>query len=316
MNRKWFEIKNEAEDKAEVWIYDLIGEDFWGGISAKSFIDELNEIKASNIDLHINSPGGLVRDGQAIHNAIARHPAKVTTYVDGLAASIASTVALAGDEVIMADNSLMMIHSAWAFTMGNAKETHHNADVLEKHDQTIQGIYQRKTGKDLSEIQDAMEAETWFTADEAVEFGLADRVEEGLQAAACLVTPEVMARFKNPPEILKQSDLISAQEAGDRLLDEANRKSKVVHGPSASQLSEVVDEEPEPKNPLIAASIEGPDGKQIALTIHHSDGTTSNDLPDDIVLQPAGAAVKDDGASSEKEPIDLAYELIEHRRKK
>lgn len=201
----WYQIKNQSEDTAEVWIYDFIGEDFFGeGISAKGFVDELNEITAPNIDLHINSPGGSVREGQAIHNAIARHPAKVTTYVDGLAASIASTVALAGDEVIMADNSLMMIHKAWTIGMGNADELHHTADVLAKHDQTIEGIYQRKSDQDLQVIQDAMAEETWFTAQEAIDFGLADSVEEGLKAVACSISPEIMARFKNAPAALKE----------------------------------------------------------------------------------------------------------------
>ena len=200
----WYEIKNAAEETAEVWIYDMIGEDFFGdGITAKSFVSDLNEITASKIDLHVNSPGGSVREGQAIHNAIARHPAKVTTYVDGLAASIASTIALAGDEVIMADNSLMMIHKSFAMAMGNSEDMTKAAEKLEKHDQAIGGIYARKTGKDIAEIQDAMAAETWFTADEAVDFGLADKVESGLKAVALAIDEKIVARWKNAPDIDK-----------------------------------------------------------------------------------------------------------------
>jgi len=196
----WYEIKAAHEDTAEVWIYDEIGESFWGeGVSAKTFNKELSEITAPNIDLHIHSPGGMFFEGQAMHAAISRHPAKVTTIVDGLAASAASLVALAGDEVVMADGAYMMIHNAWSLAMGNASDLRDSADLLDKIDQTQQNTYQRKSGQALSAIQDAMAEETWFTASEAVEFGLADRVEEGLKAAAMTITPEIAARFKNMP---------------------------------------------------------------------------------------------------------------------
>lgn len=198
---KWFEIKNQTDEKAEIWIYDVIGQDFWGeGVSAKQFVKDIKEIDGSQIDLHINSPGGSVWDGQAIFNAIKRHPANVTTFVDGLAASIASTIALAGDEVVMADNSLMMIHKAWSCVCGNADDMRGSADVLDKVDTTLVGIYARKTGQDDQTITEAMTEETWFTADEAVEFGLADRTEEGLQVAALVVDSEIYNRFKNVPE--------------------------------------------------------------------------------------------------------------------
>jgi len=198
---KYIEIKNKTDDTAEVWIYDEIGENFWGeGITAKGFVSDLNKLDVKNIDLHINSPGGNVWDGQAIFNAVQRHPAKVTTYIDGLAASIASTIALAGDEVIMADNSLMMIHNAWNGSMGNAKEHRATADLLDKVDDTLTGIYVNKTGKKESEIQSAMEDETWFTASEAVEFGLADSTSEGLDVAAKLNDWDMVAKFKNVPE--------------------------------------------------------------------------------------------------------------------
>ena len=197
----WFEIKNKTEDSAEVWIYDVIGEDFLGvGIVAKTFVKDLMALDVAHIALHINSPGGSVWDGQAIYNAIARHPAKVTTYVDGLAASIASVIALAGDTVIMAENALMMIHKGWARVIGNADEMRDSADVLDKIDETIAGIYERKTGKDSAEIASAMAEETWYTASEAVDFGLADQVEEGLQAAAMVIPESIKARYKHVPE--------------------------------------------------------------------------------------------------------------------
>ena len=106
--KKWFDIKNKTAETAEIWIYEYIGADFWSGdgITAKSFQKELSEIKAKQIDLHINSPGGDVFDGITIYNLLKQHPANVTTYIDGLAASIASVIALAGDNVYMAENAL------------------------------------------------------------------------------------------------------------------------------------------------------------------------------------------------------------------
>jgi len=118
---KWYKIEAKA-DKAEIWIYEYIGEDFWtgGGVTAKSFQKYLAAVKASQIDLHINSPGGDVFDGITIYNLLKQHPATVTTYIYGLAASIASVIALAGDRIVMAENALYMVHNPWGVSMGDA----------------------------------------------------------------------------------------------------------------------------------------------------------------------------------------------------
>jgi ATP-dependent protease ClpP protease subunit len=131
--KTWFKIENKGA-VAEVWIYEQIGEDFWsgGGTTAKSFQAELAKIKAGQIDLHINCPGGEVFDGITIYNLIKQHPANVTTYIDGLAASIASLIALAGNQVKMADNALFMIHNPWGMTAGDSKEMRRMADRLDK----------------------------------------------------------------------------------------------------------------------------------------------------------------------------------------
>lgn len=208
---KCYEIKNQGDEKAEVWIYDVIGEDFWGeGVTAKNFVKEMSDLDVSQIDLHINSPGGSVWDGQAIFNAIKRHPANVTSFIDGSAFSIASVIAQAGDKVVMAENALMMIHNSWSCLCGNANDMRDSAAVLDKVDETISGVYQRKTGKDTEEIQDAMAEETWFTADEAVEFGLADETSAELKVAALQVDPETMARYKHAPDSLMQKEKASS----------------------------------------------------------------------------------------------------------
>jgi ATP-dependent Clp endopeptidase proteolytic subunit ClpP len=200
--KKWYKIEAKA-DKAEIWIYEAIGEDIWtgGGVTAKKFQKELAEIKASQIDLHINSPGGSVFDGVTIYNLIKQHPANVTTYIDGIAASIASVVALAGNTVTMAENAIYMIHNPFGGVMGNASDMRKFADVLDKIGGTMVSTYAEKTGKPDDEIRALMDEETWMTADEAMEFGFVDNISGALDMAACSKFVPVMsaAGFKNIP---------------------------------------------------------------------------------------------------------------------
>jgi ATP-dependent Clp endopeptidase proteolytic subunit ClpP len=203
--KKWFEIKNKAE-KAEIWVYEQIGVDWWtgDGMTAKAFQKELAGINASQIDLHINSPGGEVFDGITIYNLLKQHKATVTTYIDGLAASIASVVALAGDTIIMAENALMMIHNPWGMAMGDSADMRKMADELDIVSGSIAKAYISKTGKNESDIVDMMDAETWMTADEALEMGFIDQITEKMDMAACVkfVPTMVQAKFKHIPEKL------------------------------------------------------------------------------------------------------------------
>lgn len=184
--RQWYSIK-AAADRAEVFIYEQIGEDWWTGegVTAKAFAADLAALKVGHIDLRVNSPGGSVFDGQAIYNAIKRHPARVTAYIDGLAASIASVIVLAADEVVMADNALFMIHNPWGCAQGGADAMRQYADLLDKVRETILSVYRERTGLDDATLTAAMDAETWFTADEAQTFGFIDRIGPGLKLAAC-----------------------------------------------------------------------------------------------------------------------------------
>ena len=200
--KTWYEFKNKT-DKAEIWIYEEIGEDFWtgGGVTAKGFQKELSAIKASQIDLHINSPGGVVFDGITIYNLLKNHSANVTTYIDGLAASIASVIALAGNKVIMAENALFMIHNPYGMVAGNATEMRDFADKLDKVGGAIATTYISKTGKTDVEIQAMLDAETWMTAAEALDNGFIDEVSGEADMAACAKFVPVMqkARFQNIP---------------------------------------------------------------------------------------------------------------------
>lgn len=171
----WYRIRNLAADEAEVVIYDEIG---WFGVSAQEFIRELRDITADRITLRVNSPGGEVFDGIAIYNLLRSHPAHVTAYVDGIAASIASVIALAGDEVIMQPHSQLMIHDPWGMCIGNAADMEEMAARLGKHADDIAAVYADRAGGTVAEWRERMAAEVWYSAQETVEAGLADRVAE------------------------------------------------------------------------------------------------------------------------------------------
>lgn len=195
-----YSIKVEAKE-ATVPIYEEIGEGGWfEGFSAKQFAEELKAWgKLEKIIVRINSPGGEVFDGITIYNLLKQNSAKVIVYVDGLAASIASVIAMAGDEIHMADNALMMIHDPWSFAIGNAADMRETADRLDKVAGTIVRTYAKKTGKGEQELADMMAAETWMNADEAVEHGFADYVVEALPMAASANFDLEKFRYKRSP---------------------------------------------------------------------------------------------------------------------
>lgn len=176
-----FEIKNEGET-ATIYVYDAIGSMF--GIDAMQFIADLNSVGSKNINLRINSPGGDVFEAKAIANAIKNHPSKVTAYVDGLAASAATTIALAADEVVMSEGSFFMIHNAWSLAMGDADEMLKMAEMLEKVTDSIANEYTAKTGKEKEQVRKWMNEETWFTAQEALDNGFVNSIDKGMKAAA------------------------------------------------------------------------------------------------------------------------------------
>lgn len=172
----WYRIKNSAtdDDTTEVLVYDTIGG--WFGVEASEFVHELSDITTSNINVRINSPGGSVYDGIAIYNALMMHPANINVYVDSLAASIASVIAMAGDTVTMLPGSQMMIHDALMYTVGNAQTLREDADFLDKQSDNIAGFYAAKAGGEPAEWRARMLDETWFFAQEAVDLGLADKI--------------------------------------------------------------------------------------------------------------------------------------------
>lgn len=172
--KDWYRIENLAgSGTASIYIYDEIG--YWG-ITATDFIRELNAVTASRIDLHLNSPGGEAFEGVAIYSALKQHAAEVHVYVDSLAASIASVIAMAGDTITMGTGSTMMIHLASGLEIGNADDLRRYADVLDVVSGNAAAIYAERAGGTPEQWLETMRAETWYTAEEAVAAGLADEV--------------------------------------------------------------------------------------------------------------------------------------------
>ncbi len=179
-----YEVKAQA-DEGEIWIWEEIGEGWFGGISAKQFAKDVKDLgDVKRIHLHINSPGGNVFDAVAMYNLLGQHKAHVVVNIESLAASAATIVAMAGNEIYMADNAMMMIHDAWGLVIGNAAEMRKNADLLDKIDGTIVATYAKRTKIDDQVIKDLMSAETWMTASEALGYGFIDQVTDALEAAA------------------------------------------------------------------------------------------------------------------------------------
>lgn len=196
---KTFPIRCRISDDSEVTridVYDDIGDGLFGGVSAADFANRLTTIRGP-LAVHINSGGGNVFEGVAIHEALRGYRGRVTVHVDGIAASIASVIAQAGTERVMAPGSMMMIHDASTITEGNQRDHEKAATVLSKVSDTIARTYSQRAGGTVEFWRDAMRDESWYTAEEAVAAGLADRVAgevatwpSGLELAAFGAAPD------------------------------------------------------------------------------------------------------------------------------
>lgn len=182
----YYTIRSKAEEEAEILLYGDIGESWFGeGNGAKQFVEALKEVKnVKRLSIRLNSGGGCVFDGMAIFNAIDRHSAKKTVYIDGLAASIASVIAMAGESVIIAENAMFMIHDPFGGVLGNATEMRTVADALDKIKEGMITSYQRKSRLPGAEISQMMTEETWMTAKEAFEKGFVTDIGKSMQMAA------------------------------------------------------------------------------------------------------------------------------------
>ena len=216
--KSWYTIR-ARDGGAEVLIYDEIGA---YGVSAKGFLAELGALpEEAAIDLRLNSPGGSVFDAVAIHNALSRHAGTVTVWIDGIAASAASYVAMAGDAIVMPENAFLMIHDPSGLVMGTAADMREMAGTLDKIAAGMTRGYAGRSGKTEDEIAALMAAETWFSAAEALDAGLATQLAEPVRIAASFD----IARFRNaPPELVEAVETTDPEDATTRadIVEDAN----------------------------------------------------------------------------------------------
>ena len=220
-----------AGETATIQIFDQIGEDWFGGsgLSGKQFSDVLNEVGNGPLLVEINSPGGNVWDGLSIYNQLRGRRAPVTTRVVGIAASIASIIALAGDKVEMADAALMMIHDPSGMASGTSEDMRKMADALDQHAEVLVGVYAKKTGRSPESIRAAMKAETWFTTAEAIQFGLVDKPIKQLAMAAKW---HPRAVTKTAPETVKNNLRRGLEQYAEGLAGDGLEKATVLEAES------------------------------------------------------------------------------------
>lgn len=222
-------MKASADGKtADVFIYGEITKYAWeeyGEVSSITFKEELDELgdDVEMINLYINSPGGSVFEAMAIMAMLQRHPARIISHIDGLAASCASVIPMISDEIRMPANALMMIHHAWTFAWGNAAELRKSADEIERISQSMIQYYLDRAGDKLSEskLNEMLEEDTWLTAEEALNYGLCDVVEESIQAVAYAFDADWAEKYSNVPKQLindkqQSTPTISAEEMAMR----------------------------------------------------------------------------------------------------
>jgi ATP-dependent Clp protease protease subunit len=201
-SKKFWNFKALDDKTGELTLYEEIANETWWGdeVTPKEFktdLDGLGDIDTLNI--YINSPGGDVFAGQAIHSMLKRHQAHKNVYIDGVAASIASVIAMAGDTIFMPKNAMMMIHNPWTFGIGNAEEFRKLAEDLDKIRESLIAAYEGRSALTRDEIIELMNEETWLTTDECLDYGFCDVVEKEKQMAAC-IDKAILARYKNTPE--------------------------------------------------------------------------------------------------------------------
>lgn len=217
-NKRFWNFKSLDEKEGELTLYGEISNETWWGdeVTPKEFksdLDNLGEIDTLNI--YINSPGGDVFAGQTIYSILKRHKAHKNIYIDGLAASIASVIAMAGNTIFMPKNAMMMIHNPWTVGMGNADEFRKLAEDLDKIRESLIAAYEGHSALTRDEIIEIMDAETWLTASECEEYGFCDVVEEEKNMAA-FIDVEVLGRYRNTPKVFLTEEPKSEKNGQDK----------------------------------------------------------------------------------------------------
>lgn len=230
--RKPYEMKALKNDEAEIFLYDVIGDTWDGsGTTAKNFATDLKALgPVKTLNIRINSPGGSVFDGIAIHNVLRRHSARKIVTVDGIAASIASVIMMAGDEISVAANGSVMVHNPWSIAFGEAADFRKAADTLDKIRDSILSTYVDRTTTPEEQISAWMDAETWMSAEEAVDAGFADSIVEEVAIAA--LAKHDLSTFRHVPEPLAKAAEMAKAEGGEN--DDTTDETSVTGKPHSA----------------------------------------------------------------------------------
>lgn len=223
--RAW--IESAGGDRQRLMLYGIVGDE-WDGFVSDEVVQMLAGVTQDSLDVHINSPGGFVWEGIAIKNHLTAHRANITVIIDGLAASMGSFIAMAGDTVKMHASAMMMIHNPWTVSAGEADDLRKDADMLDKVRDALIGAYMDKSGKSRDEILDIMNAETWLTAEEAVEMGFADEViedRENVQDRIAALDLSLINMEHAPQSIRRLAHNLS----GRKQRPQPSSKSKPIH---------------------------------------------------------------------------------------
>lgn len=245
--RNWYSIRAEGAGPAVIYMYGPIGYDWWtdSGTSAKEFARDLDALGTRDVEIRVNSEGGDVFEGYAIYSAIKRYKGRVTAFVDGLAASAASYLILAADEVVMGEASCLFIHQAWTLAVGNADELRSTAEQLDVLDEQIVGIYTSHCNRDEDEIRATLKATKMFGAAEAVEWGFASRIDSGLKAATSITRAAAKHLFADEvPDGIEVVDEVEAP-ASDApvIIDETPDEAPVAEADGQEPVAEVEPQE-------------------------------------------------------------------------
>ena len=288
---KQYLIKAKGESEAELLVYGDIGESWWGeSVTAKETAEQLSQLEVDKITVRINSYGGSVSDGLAIFNALRNHKAAINVRVDGVAVSIASLIAMAGDTVEMAENALFMVHAPWGGAVGNSKELREYADVLDTYAMAMASSYVRKSGQDHDTIMALLTdgADHWYTAAEANDFGFVDNIIEEEMAAA--------AGFNKSK---------FAPSASKHHKPKAAIKSLTVNDQIRAMVDDYLNELTQPAA-LVAATIQ-PNLEEVTMTLKTKDTATE---PTEADIQAAQTKAVQDAMAAESTRKTSIHEIF------
>jgi len=223
-DKKFWEVKAAANDVGELYIYGDIVSHKWDDtdVTVKDFAEDLKALgDLKTLNIYLNSLGGSVFQGQAIYSILKRHSAHKNVYIDGIAASIASVIAMAGDTILMPKNAMVMIHNPWTFVMGNSADLRKEADALDKIRESMIVAYMDKIQDKTSEEQlaELLDAETWLSAQDCFDRGFCDEILDAKEIAASCLDSEMLSNYKNTPDSIK-----NLQKGVDCLSDDGKRR--------------------------------------------------------------------------------------------